>query len=317
MFFNKNNIKIFSGSSNTKLAADIAKKLGLSLADARVSKFSDGETSVSLNETVRGCNCFIVQSTCAPVNDNLMELLILADALKRASASKIIAVIPYFGYARQERKVCKRDPITAKLVADLITIAGVDEVLTMDLHAAQIEGFFNIPVTNVEGLYTIASELKNELLKDNAENYVVVSPDLGSSKRAKKFAKELGNLDVAIINKFRPKPNECEVTDIFGTIKNKDAIILDDMIDTAGTLCSAAEFLLKEGAKSVSACASHGVLSGEAINRLKKSSIKNIYLLNTITPTEMLNALEGKLKVFSAAKVFADVILDACGDAKS
>lgn len=317
MFFNKNNIKIFSGNSNLELAEGIAKELHLPLGKSCASIFSDGEIAISLNETVRGCDCFIVQSTCAPVNDNLMELLILTDALKRASANRIVAVIPYFGYARQERKASKYDPITAKLVADLMTTAGVNEVLTMDLHAPQIEGFFNIPVTNVEGLYVLASKLKNELLKDTIEDYVVVSPDLGSVKRARKFAKELGNLGVAIINKFRPRPNECEVSDIFGTVKNKNVIILDDMIDTAGTLCNAAEFLLEEGARSVVACASHGVLSGEAINRLEKSGIKNICLLNTIPFTEKLNKIRGKLKFFSTSRIFADAILDMCGDAKS
>ena len=311
----KSYIKIFSGNSNVGLADNIARELNLKLGDIEVSKFSDGETSVVINETVRDVNCFIVQSTCSPVNDNLMELLVIADALKRACAKKITAIIPYFGYARQDRKVNKCDPITAKLVADLITISGVDEIITMDLHVKQIEGFFNIPVTNLEGLYTLAENLKREI--KNISEYVVVSPDLGSVNRVKKFAKELGDLKMAIINKFRPKPNECEVSNIFGDVKNKDTIILDDMIDTAGTLCKAADFLLIEGAKSVTACATHGVFSGNAFDKLEKSNFKNIYILDTIPLNlerlKKLNNLANKVKVFSTSKPFADLIKENTG----
>ena len=311
----KNYIKVFSGNSNIGLADNIARELNLKLGDIDVSKFSDGETSVSLNETVRDTNCFIVQSTCSPVNDNLMELLVIADALKRACAKKITAIVPYFGYARQDRKINKYDPITAKLVTDLITVSGIDEIITMDLHVKQIEGFFDIPVTNLEGLYTLAENLKKEI--KNIKEYVVVSPDLGAVNRVKKFAKDLGDLKIAIINKFRPKPNECEVSNIFGDVKNKDTIILDDMIDTAGTLCKSAAFLLREGAKSVTACATHGVFSGKAFDKLGKSNFKNIYILDTI-PVNLeklkgLSNLANKIKVFSTGRLFANLIKEDTG----
>ena len=303
-------VKIFSGNSNVSLASNIAKKLNLKLGDIDVSKFSDGEISVSIKESVRGKDCFVVQSTCYPVNDNLMELLIMSDALKRASAKKITAIIPYFGYARQDRKINKYDPITAKLVADLITTAGIDEIITMDLHAKQIEGFFNIPVTDIKGLYELSKILKEKI--KNINEYVIVSPDIGSIGRAKEFAKELGNLEVAVINKFRPRPNECEVSNIFGNVKNKDAIIIDDMIDTAGTLCKAADFLLKEGTKSVIACATHGVFSGDAFDNLENSKFESIYILDTIPMNleklKVKNGLNKKLKIYSSCNPFAEFI---------
>lgn len=307
----KNSVKIFSGNSNVNLASNIAKKLNLKLGDIDVSKFSDGEISVSIKESVMGKDCFVVQSTCYPVNDNLMELLIMSDALKRASAKKITAIIPYFGYARQDRKINKYDPITAKLVADLITTAGIDEIITMDLHAKQIEGFFNIPITDIKGLYELSKILKEEI--KNTKEYVIVSPDIGSIGRAKEFAKELGNLGVAVINKFRPRPNECVVSNIFGNVKNKDAIIIDDMIDTAGTLCKAADFLLKEGAKSVIACATHGIFSGNAFDNLENSKFESIYILDTIPMNleklKVKNGLNKKLKIYSSCNPFADFII--------
>src|SRR5574344_1222430 len=273
MNFHGKDIKIFTGSSNKGVASAIAGCLGLPLGKSDCSTFSDGEISVSLHESVRGSECFIVQSTCYPVNDNLMELLIMIDAMKRASAARITAVIPHFGYARQDRKAKARDPISAKLCADLITTAGADRVLTMDLHANQIQGFFNIPVDHLHGAGILANHMKEKVAK-NPDDYVVVSPDLGSVTRARNFASRIGT-SLAIVDKRRPKANVCEVMNIIGDVKGKKVILLDDMIDTAGTLCNGAQAIIeKGGATEVFACATHGVLSGPAIDRIKNSVIK-------------------------------------------
>ena len=305
MNFYGKDIKIFAGSSNIKVAEMIASALILKLGEAEVNSFSDGEISVSLQESVRGSDCFIVQSTCNPVNKNLMELLIMIDAMKRASAARITAVIPYFGYARQDRKSKARDPISAKLVADLIATAGADRVLTMDLPAPQIQGFFDIPVDHLVGAPLFASFIKNKI-KNNEDQYVVVSPDLGSVTRARNFATRLG-LPLAIIDKRRPRANVSEVMNIIGEVDNKNVILVDDMIDTAGTLCNAADAIIdKGGAKSVVACATHAVLSGPAIERIKNSSIKELFFIDTI-PISKERSLS-KFNVISAASLFADAI---------
>ena len=294
-------IKIFAANSSKELAQKIADELGMPLGKCEVSTFSDGEIAVSIQETVRGSDVFVVQSTNAPVNNNLMELLIMIDALKRASAGRITAVMPYYGYARQDRKSKSRDPITAKLVADLITAAGADRVLTMDLHAAQIQGFFNIPLDHLVGMPILA----REFVKKEIEDLVVVSPDLGSVTRARNFANYL-DAPIAIIDKRRPKANVSEIMNIIGEIKNKNVVIIDDIIDTAGTLCNAANALKERGAKSVRACATHGVLSGPAIQRIQDSAIEELILLDTIKLPEEKH-LE-KIEVVTVAEVFAEAI---------
>ena len=299
-----NNIKIFTANSNPAFAAAIAEKLGTKLGDAEVGKFSDGEIFVNINESVRGADCFVVQSTCSPVNDNLMELLIIIDALKRASAGRITAVIPYFGYARQERKAKARDPISAKLCANIITTAGADRVLTMDLHAAQIQGFFDIPVDHLLGAPILANYYK-EKFAGMEDDTVVVSPDLGSVTRARKFASKI-DVPIAIIDKRRPKANVSEVMNIIGDIKDKNVILVDDMIDTAGTIVNGAQALKDRGAKSVYACCTHPVLSGPAIERIQNSAIEELLVLDTVplTPEKQID----KIKVLSVAPVFADAI---------
>jgi len=294
-------IKIFAANSSKELAQKIADELGMPLGKCEVSTFSDGEIAVSIQETVRGSDVFVVQSTNAPVNNNLMELLIMIDALKRASAGRITAVMPYYGYARQDRKSKSRDPITAKLVADLITAAGADRVLTMDLHAAQIQGFFNIPLDHLVGMPILA----REFVKKEIEDLVVVSPDLGSVTRARNFANYL-DAPIAIIDKRRPKANVSEVMNIIGEIKDKNVVIIDDIIDTAGTLCNAANALKERGAKSVRACATHGVLSGPAIQRIQDSAIEELILLDTIQLPEEKHI--EKIDVVTVAEVFAEAI---------
>ncbi len=298
------NIKIFTANSNPDFAKSIAKKLGLPLGDSEVGKFSDGEIFVNINETVRGSDVFVVQSTCLPVNDNFMELLIMIDALKRASAGRITAVIPYFGYARQDRKAKRRDPISAKLCADLITAAGADRVLTMDLHAPQIQGFFNIPVDHLLGQPILSNYFKEEFSSDK-ENTVVVSPDLGSVTRARKFADNI-DVPIAIVDKRRPRPNVSEVMNIIGDIKDKNVILVDDMIDTAGTIVNGAEALRQRGAKKVCACCTHAVLSGPAIERIQNSCIEELVVLDTVPLTEEKKL--GKIKVLSASDIFAEAI---------
>ena len=294
-------IKIFAANSSKELAQKIADELGMPLGKCEVSTFSDGEIAVSIQETVRGSDVFVVQSTNAPVNNNLMELLIMIDALKRASAGRITAVMPYYGYARQDRKSRSRDPITAKLVADLITAAGADRVLTMDLHAAQIQGFFNIPLDHLVGMPILA----REFVKKEIDDLVVVSPDLGSVTRARNFANYL-DAPIAIIDKRRPKANVSEIMNIIGEINGKNVVVIDDIIDTAGTLCNAANALKERGAKSVRACATHGVLSGPAIQRIQDSAIEELILLDTIQLPEEKHI--DKIDVVTVAEVFAEAI---------
>ena len=298
------NVKVFSANANPELAEAIATKLGVTLGDAKVLNFSDGEIGVNINETVRGQDVFIVQSTSYPVNDHLMELLIMIDACKRASAGRITAVMPYYGYARQDRKAKARDPISAKLVADLIAKAGADRVLTMDLHAAQIQGFFDIPVDHLLGVPILAPYF-NDKFADKKDEVVVVSPDLGSVTRARNFASRL-DVPLAIIDKRRPKANVCEVMNIIGDIKDKICIIVDDMVDTAGTLCNGANALKERGAKEVYACATHGVLSGPAIERIENSVFDELVILDTVCQPEEKKI--DKIKFLTVADVFAEAI---------
>lgn len=298
------NIKIFTGNSHPELAQEIADILGLPVGASKVSTFSDGEISVDINETVRGADVFIVQSTSSPVNNNLMELLIMIDAFKRASAGRITAVIPYYGYARQDRKAKSRDPITAKLVADLLTAAGAHRVLTMDLHAAQIQGYFNIPVDHMLGSPILAQYFLDKGF-DETEDVVVVSPDLGSVTRARKFADKL-HAPIAIIDKRRPKANVSEIMNIIGEVEGKRCILIDDMIDTAGTIANAANALKDLGAKNVYACCTHGVLSGPAFERINNSAIEELVMLNTIPLPN--NADKIKVNSLSVAPLFAEAI---------
>lgn len=302
MITHGNQIDVISGNSNRPLAEAVAKELGLELSEAEVGKFSDGEISITLPHTVRGHDVFIIQSTSSPVNDNLMELLILIDACKRASAGRITAVIPYFGYARQDRKARPRDPITAKLVADMITVAGADRVMTMDLHAAQIQGFFEIPVDHLYGAPLLAKSFKKRM----DEDWVIVSPDVGSVARARNFASRV-NASLAIVDKRRPKANAIEVMNVIGDVEGKKCLMVDDMIDTAGTIVQGAEALMKNGAKEVYACCTHGVLSGPALDRLTASSIKEIAVLDTINIPAHIRE-NPKIKVISVAKLLARAI---------
>ena len=302
------NIKIFCGNSNRAFAEGICKNLGVELGKAEVKTFADGEASVSLLETVRGADVFLVQSTCKPVNDNLMELLVMCDACRRASAGRITAVIPYFGYARQDRKAKSRDPISAKLVANMITAAGADRVLTMDLHAAQIQGFFDIPLDHLLGNPTFVNYFLDKFPENqyNHEEFVVVSPDVGSVGRARAFAAKV-HMGLAIVDKRRPKANVCEVMNIIGDVKGKTCLLFDDMVDTAGSLCNAAHALVEiGGAKEVYACATHGVLSGPAYERIEQSPIKEMVFLNTIP--EVSNTPSHKIKFLDVSHVFARAI---------
>ena len=297
-------IKIFAGNSNKPLAAAMAECLGITLGRSEVGRFSDGEIQVSIQESVRGSDVYVVQSTSSPVNCNLMELLIMMDAFRRASAGRITAVIPYYGYARQDRKSRARDPITAKLVADLIGTAGADRVLTMDLHASQIQGFFDVPVDHMYGAPNLTPYFarKTEPYHDHV---TVVSPDLGSVARARAFAERL-DVPLAIVDKRRPRANVSEVMNIIGEVEGRDVVIVDDMIDTAGTLCNAAGAIKARGAKSVTACATHGVLSGPAIGRIRDSALDEVVLLDTIAlpPEKQIE----KIKVLSVAPVLAEAV---------
>ena len=298
-------IKVFSGNANPKLAADICKYIGIKLGESEVGCFSDGETYASIYETVRGSDVFLIQSTCMPVNDNLMELLIMIDAMRRASAGRITAVIPYFGYARQDRKAKSRDPISAKLVANMLTAAGADRVLTMDLHAAQIQGFFDIPVDVLLG-NPIFVDYYAKKFGDRCEEMMVVSPDVGSVARARTFAQKL-HMNLAIVDKRRQKANQCEVMNVIGDVKGKDCILFDDMVDTAGSLCNAARAVVEVGgAKNVYACASHGVLSGPAIERINASNITELAFLDTIPA--IAPEKSGKIKYLTVAPMFAEAI---------
>lgn len=299
------NIKVFACNSNKELAESIAEKLGLKLGDAEVEKFSDGEISVKINETIRGADVFIIQSTSYPVNDNLMELLIMIDAMKRASAARITAVMPYYGYARQDRKARARDPISAKLVANILTSAGADRVLTMDLHCAQIQGFFDIPVDNLVGSPLLTNFYINKYGEELERDFVAVSPDLGSVTRVRKFAEKL-NIPIAIIDKRRPKANVSEIMNIIGDIEGKKVILIDDMIDTAGTITNAANALKERGAVEVDACCTHGVLSGPALERINNSAITELLVLDTIELPE--DKKIDKITMVSVADIFADAI---------
>ena len=302
------NIKIFCGNSNPQFAETICKALSIPLGQAEVKTFADGEVSVSLNETVRGADVFLIQSTCKPVNDNLMELLVMTDACRRASAGRVTAVIPYFGYARQDRKAKSRDPISAKLVANMITAAGADRVLTMDLHAAQIQGFFDIPLAHLLGNPSFVDYYLKKFPEEqyNHDDFVVVSPDVGSVSRARTFAQKV-HMSLAIVDKRRQKANVCEVMNVIGDVKGKTCILYDDMVDTAGSLCNAAKALVEVGgAKEVYACATHGVLSGPAYDRIEASPIKEIVFLNTIP--QVGNTPSGKIKFLDVAPVFARAI---------
>jgi ribose-phosphate pyrophosphokinase len=297
-------IKIFSASSVPEVSGGIATNLGLPLGKSTVAQFADGEVSMSIGESVRGSDVFVVQSTCKPVNDHMLQLLIMIDAFKRASAGRITAVIPYFGYARQDRKARSRDPISAKLMADLITVAGADRVLTMDLHAPQIQGFFNIPVDHLLGVPILAPYFCSRF--PNTEEVVVVSPDLGSVGRARRFAEKF-DASIAIVDKRRPRANVSEVVNIIGDVRGKTVILVDDMVDTAGTLCNAASALMdRGGAKEVYACATHGLFNDPAIERIQNSPIKELVVLDTVPlpPEKRID----KIKVLPVAPVFAEAI---------
>ena len=297
-------VKVFAANANRPFAENICKELHIPLGNSTVTTFADGEVSVSINETVRGSDVFLVQPTCKPVNNNLMELLVMTDACLRASAGRITAVIPYFGYARQDRKAKGRDPISAKLVANMITAAGADRVLTMDLHAAQIQGFFDIPVDNLRGNPAFVKYYSEKF--ENTEEIIVVSPDVGSVSRARAFATKL-HMGLAIVDKRRERANQCEVMNIIGDVRGKTCILFDDMVDTAGSLCNAAK-AIKEvgGAETVYACASHGVLSGPAIERVQESCIDELMLLNTIpAPAATVGT---KIHYLDVAPMFAEAI---------
>ena len=299
-------VKVFAGNANTPLAESIGTFLHKPLGKAEIKRFADGECSVSIYEPVRGADVFIVQSTCKPVNDNLMELLVMTDAMRRASAGRITAVIPYFGYARQDRKAKSRDPISAKLVANLITAAGADRVLTMDLHANQIQGFFDIPVDNLRGAPLFAKYYLEQFGKDNPD-VMVVSPDVGSVARARQFAMKLGT-NLAIVDKRREVANQSEVMNIIGDVTGKTVILLDDMVDTAGSLCGAAKALMEiGGAKEIYACATHGVLSKPAIERIEASPIKELKLCDTV-PYPPDQPRIDKINYVSVAPLFAEAI---------
>jgi len=302
-------LKIFSGTSNLPLSREICGHLAVPLGSANVKNFSDGEIMVEIGENVRGRDVYVIQSTCAPSNNNLMELLVMTDALKRASAASITAVIPYFGYARQDRKVAPRTPITSKLVADLISVAGMDRLVTMDLHAGQIQGFFNIPVDH---LYAAPVLLEDLNARFPGRRLVVVSPDAGGTERARAFAKRL-DAGLAIIDKRRSGPNVSEVMNIIGDVAGETCVIIDDMIDTAGTLCQAAQALKDKGAHKVYACASHPVLSGPALDRINESCLEEVVVTNTI-PLGEKPKLCGKLRVLSVAGLLAEAIRRIHGD---
>ena len=296
-------IKVFAGNASKELALAICQRLDLELGKMEAGRFSDGEIAVNIKETVRGCDVFIVQSTNTPVNENLMELLVIIDALKRASAGRITAVIPYFGYARQDRKARARDPISANLVADILQTAGANRVLTMDLHSSQLQGFFDIPVDNLRGMPVLARHFMKQGIND--DNFIVVSPDVGSVARSRSMAAKF-NAPLAIIDKRRPKANVMEVMNVIGDVKDKVCLMTDDMIDTAGTICQGAKALVDNGAKRVVACCSHAVLSGPAIERLQASPLDKIVVLDTIElpPEKRID----KIEIISVADLFAEAI---------
>lgn len=298
-----NGFIVFSGNSNPKLTQKICNYLNVSLGEAKVKTFSDGEIQIEIDENVRSKDVFIIQSTCPPVNDNLVELLLMIDALKRSSASRITAVIPYYGYARQDKKVAPRVPISAKLVADLLTVAGSNRVITMDLHAGQLQGFFNIPVDNLYAASVILDYIKTNF----QDNLVIISPDAGGVERARAFAKRL-HADLAIIDKRREAPNKAKAMAVIGDVEGKIAIILDDMIDTAGTLIEAASAIAGKGAKEIHACCAHPVLSGESVERLADSPLKTLVVSDTI-PLNSKAAACDKIRVLSVADIIGEAIM--------
>ncbi len=298
-----NDFTIFTGNSNPVLAKKISDYLNKPLGSAKVKTFSDGEIQIEIHENVRSKDVFVVQSTCSPVNDNLVELLLMIDALKRSSTRRITAVIPYYGYARQDKKVAPRVPISAKMVADLLTTAGANRVITMDLHAGQIQGFFNIPVDNLYAAPVILAHIKNHY----EDNFVMVSPDAGGAERARAFAKRL-KADLAIVDKRRHEPNKAKAMAIIGDVKGKTAIILDDMVDTAGTLTEAANAIMGNGATEVHACCSHPVLSGPAVDRIADSALKSLIATDTI-PLNSKAAACDKIKVLSIAELVGEAII--------
>ncbi len=297
------NFKIFCGTSNVPLAEAVCKYLGVPLGKAEIRRFSDGELSTAIDESVRRCHVFVLQSTCPPTNEHLMELLILTDALKRASATSVTAVIPYYGYARQDRKVKPRAPITAKLVADLITTSGISRVVTVDLHAGQIQGFFNIPVDHI-----FASPVLLDYIKEtnNNNDLVIVSPDAGGMERARVFAKKL-DAGLAMTDKRRPNPNQAEIMNVIGDVEGKSVILFDDLVDTAGTAIQAAQALMKNGAKRASLCCTHAVLSGKAIERIKDSVLEEVIITDTIPPSQDVIDCD-KFKVLTIADLLGESI---------
>ncbi|MDR0984997.1 MAG: ribose-phosphate pyrophosphokinase [Endomicrobium sp.] len=296
------NFKILSGNANTNLANQIAKNLKTKLSEAKIGRFSDGEIQVKIVDNVRGADCYVVQPTCFPVNDNLMELLIITDALKRASAKRITAIIPYFGYGRQDRKSEPRVPITARLVANLIAISGITRVITMDLHAGQIQGFFDIPVDHLHGKYVLLRYFKEK----NLDNLVVVSPDVGGAERARSFAKSL-NSELVIIDKRRPFPNEATIMNVIGEVNGKNCVIFDDLIDTAGTLTKVANTINKKGATRIFAAATHGILSGNAKQKIQDSCIEKLVITDSV-PLSSNNGPTNKIKILSIAPILAEAI---------
>ena len=297
-------MKLFAGNAIPELAQKIASRLGTELGAATVGRFSDGEVQVQINENIRGCDVFVIQSTCAPTNDHLMELAVMIDALRRVSAARITAVVPYFGYARQDRRVrSARVPITAKVVADFLSCVGVDRVVTVDLHAEQIQGFFDVPIDNLFGSPVLLDDLRNKHL----ENPVIVSPDIGGVVRARAMAKLLNDIDIAIIDKRRPRPNVSQVMHLIGEVEGRDCIIIDDMVDTGGTLCKAADALKERGARSVYAYATHPVLSGAALENISNSKIDEIVVTDSIPLTEAIKAT-GKVRSLTLAPMLAEAI---------
>jgi ribose-phosphate pyrophosphokinase len=293
---------LFAGNSNPELANNICRHIGIKLGEAQVKRFSDGEIQVEIGENVRGKDVFVLQSTCAPVNEHLVELLLMLDAFKRSSAKRITAVLPYYGYARQDKKVAPRVPISAKLVADLLTVAGADRVITMDLHAGQIQGFFDIPVDNLFAAPVLLDHIRREF----SNHIVIVSPDAGGVERARAFAKRL-DAHLAIVDKRRVRPNQAEAMNVVGNVTGKTAVILDDMVDTAGTLTQAASALKEHGALEVNACCSHPVLSGPAVNRILGSDIKTVVVTDSI-PLGKEARESGKIRVLSVSKLLAEAI---------
>ncbi len=297
------NTKIFSGTSNKPLVDAVCKYLDVKAGKAKIRRFSDGETFIEIVESVRGSNVFVIQSTCPPVNENIMELMIMTDALKRASARSITAVIPYYGYARQDRKVLPRSPISAKLVAEIILVAGISKVVTVDLHAGQIQGFFDIPVDHIYATPIFIDYLKDKFANDEI---VIVSPDAGGMARARIYAKRL-DANLAMTDKRRPNPNQAEIMNVIGDVKNKKVIIVDDMVDTAGTAIQAANALMRDGAESVTLCCTHGVLSGNAIKKINDSDLDEVIISDTINPSkEAINSK--KIRVLSISKLLGEAI---------